>query len=242
MEAHRESESTRSEQRSTGLSNPPSAFPVEEFSRIREQASEAGRTGQNEVGRAEKLVQSEMIDPHHFRPIKSGSNDNDIPLPLITEPSSSDSTINNHPQTLLSKAEEAGADSLPPNYEDSDPYQNRTSLDLPAYAETTPSQQHPPTEKAPTAPSSLVSDEKKRMDLEAVTDAVEHAYQAVPQLVDQRAALRDTAAGLGKGKEPQRKMSVQDEKELNKIFDQIERAHGHSGSIWTVSLALNGTS
>lgn len=117
------------------------------------------------------------------------------------------------------------------------------------------------------------SEEKHRIAaLQAVTDAIDHAYMATPQLNDQRAEVllgsgpgsnssvamgrskcaagtsgagggeggydelmedeKDlTTGGKKKGKEKDRagkRLSAKDEKELNKIWDQIERAHGHS--------------
>ncbi|KAG7562386.1 hypothetical protein FFLO_02166 [Filobasidium floriforme] len=191
------------------LSRPPSVFPVAEVDRLRAQEGESGSgqgTIQNEPSVSSTLIQTE----------RDGSRDH-APAP--------------------------------PQYDDPIPYHPKPSLDLPPY-EPLPDTFQPRTEK-PTPKSNLslaasasatasASDEKRRLDLEAVTTAVDQAYAATPQFDDQRSELRpsgsrsaSTGVGFGVGKirgegtAMGRKMSLKDEKELNKLFDQIERAHGH---------------
>lgn len=93
--------------------------------------------------------------------------------------------------------------------------------------------------------------------MQAVADAIDRTYTVAPPLNDQRVEMREDYSSGGiragtsrggyaelrdedeeghekgrrKGKEQERekkRMSAKDEKELNKIFDQIERAHGNS--------------
>lgn len=141
----------------------------------------------------------------------------------------------------------------PPQYDDPIPYHPKPSIDLPPY-EPLPDTFQPRAENstpksnlslaASASATASASDEKRRLDLEAVATAVDQAYAATPQFDDQRSELRpsgsrsaSTGVGSGVGKLGEegtamgRKMSLKDEKELNKLFDQIERAHGHSESV-----------
>jgi hypothetical protein len=150
----------------------------------------------------------------------------------------------------------------PPQYDDPIPYHPKPSIDLPPYEPLPDTFQARAEKSTPKSNLSLAasasatasaSDEKRRLDLEAVTTAVDQAYAATPQFDDQRSELRPSgsrsaSAGVGSGMGQLiregtalgRKMSLKDEKELNKLFDQIERAHGHSESV-RISLC-SGTS
>jgi hypothetical protein len=141
----------------------------------------------------------------------------------------------------------------PPQYDDPIPYHPKPSIDLPPYEplpDTFQARAEMSTPKsnlslaASASATASASDEKRRLDLEAVTTAVDQAYAATPQFDDQRSELRPSgsrsaSAGVGSGMGQLmregtalgRKMSLKDEKELNKLFDQIERAHGHSESV-----------
>jgi len=130
---------------------------------------------------------------------------------------------------------------LPPQYDDAIPYHPKPSVDLPPY-EAIPDTFSPRREQSTqksnlSIPTSSSSEEKRRLDLEAVTSAIDHAYAAAPQFDDQRTEMRASGSRSAKSRSPvgqaeggQRRMSVQEQKELNHLFDQIERAHGHSES------------
>lgn len=204
------------------LSRPPSAFPVGEIERLRGQ--EGGDEPQSEVGQLISVASGsigKLIRSFYYYQSPD-------PAAALAE-ASQDSTTG------------------PPEYSDPIPYHPKPSLDLPPYEPLpdtfTPAIQKEKPEQKPNIGLSLAgsasglassSDEKKRQDLEAVTSAVDHAYTAAPQFDDQRSKLRPSASGsksagsVPEGRALGRKMSVKDEKELNKLFDQIERAHGNS--------------
>lgn len=148
------------------------------------------------------------------------------------------------------------ADSLPPRYDDHT-QQTRPSVDLPSYQETasfghdTSSNQHGGQDKGQgdtrQQPDLSVShtntqthlDEKRNLDLQAVSDAIDRAYTANPPLNDQRSELRPVApkshtphqaTSSTASAAAEKRLSKEQENELNKIFDQIERAHGNSRS------------
>ena len=199
------------------LSRPPSAFPIAEIDRLR--AQEGGN--------------DEMRDEVSHVPIIVPESQLTVTLCRLSQSSgrSTPSQPGDH-----SSQDPAPA---PPQYDDPIPYHPKPSVDLPPYEPLPDTFQSPPEKSTPKAGLSLVgsasgmaTDEKRRLDLEAVTSAVDHAYTAAPQFDDQRSEMRPSgsksATMVNEGTAMGRKMSLKDEKELNKLFDQIERAHGHS--------------
>ena len=192
------------------LSRPPSAFPVEEAERLRAQEA-AEERAHDAVSLGFRVSLCSLLTIPAFTKATKQSNGN----------SSRTSTP------------------LPPQYDDAIPYHPKPSVDLPPYEAIpdtfTPRQERSTQKTNLSIPTSSSSEEKRRLDLEAVTSAIDHAYTAAPQFDDQRTEMRASGSRSAKSRSPvrqaeggQRRMSVQEEKELNHLFDQIERAHGHS--------------
>ena len=127
-------------------------------------------------------------------------------------------------------------DALPPSYsqhehEHGDDETDRTSL--PGYHDFPSSEaSHHPTEKgaknvkgqtssvAEVTPSVPTSREKMISELDALTDAIERLYTVAPQLNDQRVQMRGSTSRS-------RQLSEREKmRELEEIWDRIERAHG----------------
>jgi ubiquitin-protein ligase E3 D len=84
--------------------------------------------------------------------------------------------------------------------------------------------------EAPSSAATIISSEKMRMDLEAVTAAIDHLYLVAPQLHNQRVELNDSklqqmqkATLQGKGKEKER-----DGRDLDRMFNLIDKASSRS--------------